>query len=465
MLLRGRLLLPPEPVSVRQARRHVNQVLSDAGCEHLADDAMLAVSELVSNVVLHAHTDCEVSVELGDDEVRLSVRDLDTNLPTQQHFSTYATTGHGLSLVGQLSDECGIDSLGPDGKVVWCVLRPRPATADIGALDQAWDLTGLLPPEEPAAVGPVALLAGVPTSLWLAGLEHQAAMLREIYLVQSGPQPEGVSGDPAQPGVDVSAADAALRALSEGTNRALDTAREQPAPCDPPDPLPLPAPGPGAEFDRWSPATLDVEVSLADVDPSALRALQEALDLGQRLALHGKLLVRPALDELVALRDWACDQVVTQGAGASPTPWDTALLAGPFDAPWEPPDWDDTAVRTSAKAVVAGDDSNRLIAVSPAAAELLGGSPEQVVGLRITAIIPHRLRELHMAGFIRHLATGEARVLGVRLTLPVLRLDGRELQCSVLIEQLTVGPGRQVYVARFDPLPEPEPASATETLP
>jgi len=197
-------------------------------------------------------------------------------------------------------------------------------------------------------------------------------------------------------------------------------------------------------------------VSLGDLDPAALVALQQALDLGQRLAMQGRLLVRPALDELVTLRDWACEQVVTQLAGGSPKPWDRDLLAGPAVSEWEPPEWDDTEVRTSDRALVAGDDSNRLIAVSPAAAELLGGSPEDLVGQRITTIIPHRLRELHVAGFIRHLATGEARVLGVRLNLPVLRLDGREMLCCLQIEQLTTPPGRQVYVARMEPLPAQE---------
>jgi PAS domain S-box-containing protein len=201
------------------------------------------------------------------------------------------------------------------------------------------------------------------------------------------------------------------------------------------------------------PARLDVEVALDDVDTVALDALQDALDLGQQLATQGQLLVRPALDELVTLRDWACDQIKAQSGGGTAVSWDNALLAGRSIAEWPMADWDDTAVRTSPRPVVAGDDSNRLIAVSPAAAELLGGSPEDFVGLRITAIIPDRLREQHVAGFIRHLATGDGRVLGVRLNLPVLRLDGEEILRCLLIEQQMVPGGRSVYVAWLDPLP------------
>jgi len=447
MLLRGRLLLPPDPMSVRRARRHIDEVLQEAGGEHWADDAMLGVSELVSNVVLHAHTDCEVTVELADDEVRVSVRDFDTSLPTPQHFSAYATTGHGLSLVGQLSAECGIDSLGEDGKVVWFLLRGAGRTGDLAAIDQEWDLTGLLPPDDPTRARRTAVLGEVPVRLWLAGLEHHAAVLRELYLMQSGAHPAGPSA------VDVSAADTALRALSEGTNRALERAGGQPGELDG---LPLvPATGSTAAAITAPPppARLDVEVALDDVDGVALAALREALDLGQQLASQGQLLVRPALDELVTLRDWACDQVMAQSDGGTPTRWDNALLAGRSVADWPTVDWDDTAVRTSPRPVVAGDDSNRIIAVSPAAAELLGGSPEDLVGLRITAIIPDRLRELHVAGFIRHLATGEGRVLGVRLNLPVLRLDEQEVLRCVLIEQQTVSDGRSVYLAWLDPLP------------
>src|SRR3954451_14051259 len=434
-------------MSVRHARRHVGEVLSQSGREQWADDAMLGVSELVSNVVLHAHTECEVSVEVGDDEVRVSVRDFATSLPTMQHFSPYATTGHGLSLVGQLSAECGIDSLGEDGKVVWFVLRGTGRSDDLAGIDQEWDLSGLLPPEDPTDSGPTALLTGVPVRLWLAGLEHHAAVLRELYLVLSGPHP------PARSTVDVSAADTALRALFEGTNRALDHAGGRPGELDLLPLTPATNSTPAAIAAPPPPATLDVEVSLDDLDTAALEALREALDLGQRLARQGQLLVRPALDELVTLRDWACDQMAAQSNGAAPASWDNALLAGPGVAEWGPPDWDDSAFRGSPRPLLVADDGNRLIAVSPAAAEVLGGSPEDFVGLRITAIIPHRLREQHIAGFIRHLATGEARVLGVRLNLPVLRLDGREVLRCVLIEQQTVPGGRSVYIAWLDPLP------------
>jgi hypothetical protein len=79
------------------------------------------------------------------------------------------------------------------------------------------------------------------------------------------------------------------------------------------------------------------------------------------------------------------------------------------------------------------------------------------------ALIPPHLREAHVAGFTRHLTTGEAHVLGLPLVLPVLRHDGTEVSCTFLIDQLQPVPGRFLYVASIDPVapePEGEPSSS-----
>jgi PAS domain S-box-containing protein len=98
-----------------------------------------------------------------------------------------------------------------------------------------------------------------------------------------------------------------------------------------------------------------------------------------------------------------------------------------------------------------------VVAVSRPLAALLGWAVADLVGRRVVAIIPPRFREAHVAGFTRHLATGDARALGVDLELPVLRADGVEVACRFRIES-TAGPGgRIVYVARISPLEEPAP--------
>jgi PAS domain S-box-containing protein len=442
--------LPPEPLSVRDARRHVTQVLVEAGREEWADDAGLAVSEMVTNVVLHARTDCELSVVVSDDDVRVSVRDFSPSLPTQRHFPQDATTGRGLALVARLSADFGVEVLGAEGKVVWFVLDGGSGAAGETEVFDDWDLVELLAQEDAGHGTSVAVLQHVPMALWLAGQEHQAAVLRELYLVRASPR---VGEEPGTTGLDLTAAAAALRALSEATDRALEAAAAQPS-------LPRLAPLPEGHPSTMPavPALLDLEVSVEGVAGSVFGAFQDALDRGQHLSRAGRLLVRPALDELVALRDWACDQVVAQLSGVLPTPWDQSANGPGADRiagvpGYLRPDWDDEPVRTSVRAVVAADDSNRLIAISPAAAELLGAAAEDLVGRRITTIIPPRLREQHVAGFTRHLTTGQARVLGVELDLPLLRQDGQEVVRRFLIEQVPAPAGRHVYLAWLDPVP------------
>jgi PAS domain S-box-containing protein len=455
MALRSHLTLPPDPLSVRRARQHVSEILVEAGRPEWVDDAALAVTEVVANVVLHAHTACELSVYVDDDKVRVSVRDYSRDLPTHQHFSAFATTGRGLSLVTRLSADFGIQALdaehGEGGKVVWFVLDGVERDIEPDAPGDEWDLTGLDLLDDPVDESQEVLLAGVPMALWLAGLEHETAVLRELYLVAAAPS--RTSGDVA---VDLAAAETVLRTLSEGSVRAIEMAAAEPKLAALARSSTHPATGRLAA--NWNGhELLDVHVTTTAVDRSDVNAFQDALDLGQRLAGEGRLLVRPALDELVALRDWACDQMVAQAAGIPASAWDgaTARPAVPVPSAYRLPHWDDTEVRTSKRAVVAADDSNRLIAVSQAAAAVLGGTPADLIGRRITTIIPPRLRDQHVAGFTRHLATGEAHVLGVELELPVLRLDGREVMRRLMIEQVTAPAGRQVYVAWLNPVPEP----------
>jgi len=69
-------------------------------------------------------------------------------------------------------------------------------------------------------------------------------------------------------------------------------------------------------------------------------------------------------------------------------------------------------------------------------------------------LIPHRLREAHVAGFTRHLSTGASHVLDVPLTLPVLRADGTEFTADFLVQQAPNSRGRAVYLAWIEPRPD-----------
>jgi hypothetical protein len=69
------LVLEPLPVSASKARAFVTSVLAEVGRSAWAESAQLAVSEIVTNAVLHAHTRVDVTVQVNDLELRVEVRD------------------------------------------------------------------------------------------------------------------------------------------------------------------------------------------------------------------------------------------------------------------------------------------------------------------------------------------------------------------------------------------------------
>ena len=74
---------------------------------------------------------------------------------------------------------------------------------------------------------------------------------------------------------------------------------------------------------------------------------------------------------------------------------------------------------------------------NPAAERTFGYDRESVVGKHLAdVIIPPSLREKHRAGFARHLATGESRVLGRRVEMTALCADGREIPVEIAITRI-----------------------------
>jgi CheY-like chemotaxis protein len=111
--------LPPEPASVADARKFVSNTFASWGIgDDLIDDALIVVSELVTNAVRHAHTPCEVRLTVDDAAVRISVLDTGEGTPDPRPFSDSKPHGRGLHIVGALSSAWGVDRM-PEGKLVW----------------------------------------------------------------------------------------------------------------------------------------------------------------------------------------------------------------------------------------------------------------------------------------------------------------------------------------------------------
>jgi len=92
---------------------------------------------------------------------------------------------------------------------------------------------------------------------------------------------------------------------------------------------------------------------------------------------------------------------------------------------------------SSLDCIVAMDHEGCITEFNPAAERTFGYSRESVIGKHLAeVIVPPSLREKHRAGFARHLATGESRVLGRRIEMTALCADGREIPVEIAITRI-----------------------------
>jgi PAS domain S-box-containing protein len=408
-----RVHLDPRPESARRARRMVAAVLVDADRGDLVETAELLVSELVTNAVVHARTAIDLVATAGPEGLRVAVHDGSAHLPSRRHYGRAATTGRGLELVSLLARRHGTD-IDDAGKTVWF---------EIGTGEQEHEsapaASGEVPP---TADRPVEVhLLGVPVMLVLAWRQHVDTLLREHLLAQW----EAAAG-----GADV---------VPDG--RAHDAFAQLADALGPLDPT--------ATADRRA----DVRLSVTGSDAEGFAALDLLLEDVIARAQQGQMLAPATQPEIRLLRRWVCDQVRDQVAGRRPARWPG--LPSELATPGLPsPAWDTEHVRTAAAAVVGGDDLNQIVAASPAALELLGWD-ETLVGRRIGEIVPARLRESHIAGFTRHLLTGDSRIMDTEVQVPALRRDGTEIEVLLLVHRENAADGRPVFTATLRPVEQP----------
>jgi anti-sigma regulatory factor (Ser/Thr protein kinase) len=105
------------PGTVRQARAFVADSLGQSsGVDKEALD--LVVSELVTNVVVHARTPFEVLVVVDSLRLRIEVADLSRAAPVSKPWSEDAEGGRGLWIVAAIARSWGYEVTNR-GKVVW----------------------------------------------------------------------------------------------------------------------------------------------------------------------------------------------------------------------------------------------------------------------------------------------------------------------------------------------------------
>ncbi|GAA3378817.1 ATP-binding protein [Streptomyces sannanensis] len=119
------------PSRIGQVRRIVSAQLRYWHLDPLIEQATLGVTELLTNVHLHAQPDkiCTVDIELLLDQLTVSVHDHDPRVPDVPDSEPLSTSGRGLTLVAALSDSWGVRPR-DEGKTVWFALRaPSPLTS------------------------------------------------------------------------------------------------------------------------------------------------------------------------------------------------------------------------------------------------------------------------------------------------------------------------------------------------
>jgi hypothetical protein len=126
---------PPTTASAGAARRFLRETLTRWDADVFEDHGSLAVTELVTNAVLHARTAVDVSISLDGTRLRVEVRDGNPVLPAQKHYGAQAGTGRGLHIVAGLATGWGADPNPDGGKTVWFELDGAHAAESVMLLD------------------------------------------------------------------------------------------------------------------------------------------------------------------------------------------------------------------------------------------------------------------------------------------------------------------------------------------
>ncbi|MFE3686747.1 SpoIIE family protein phosphatase, partial [Streptomyces sp. NPDC059095] len=132
-----------EPEQIAGARRQLRELLHDWADDEQVDSAVLMISEMITNVLVHTDGDALLVAEargpLGTRRLRVEVADASDELPHRRRPGEMASSGRGLILMEMLADAWGVDPRG-DGKSIWFELYETGAE---GSLPSA--------PEPPAA--------------------------------------------------------------------------------------------------------------------------------------------------------------------------------------------------------------------------------------------------------------------------------------------------------------------------
>ncbi|MFF9209462.1 MULTISPECIES: SpoIIE family protein phosphatase [unclassified Streptomyces] len=122
-----------EPERVATARQQLRELLHDWPSPDQVDSAVLLVSEMLTNVLVHTDADAllfaEVSGPPGARRIRVEVTDSSDDLPHKRRPGELASSGRGLVLMELLADHWGVAPRG-EGKSIWFELSEKGPEAE-----------------------------------------------------------------------------------------------------------------------------------------------------------------------------------------------------------------------------------------------------------------------------------------------------------------------------------------------
>jgi CheY-like chemotaxis protein len=109
-----------EIASARHFTAHHGQAW---GYDDVIEDALIVVSELVTNAIMHARSACDLRLKDADHILRIEVIDGGDGSPELQRPTAHSEHGRGLLLVSAMCAAWGVDTLGDGRKMVWAELK------------------------------------------------------------------------------------------------------------------------------------------------------------------------------------------------------------------------------------------------------------------------------------------------------------------------------------------------------
>ncbi|QDH11137.1 ATP-binding protein [Nocardioides dongxiaopingii] len=301
-LNRPALSLGAGPRSVQDARRWVVATFVDIGRSDLVECAEMAVSELVTNALLHGAPPIRVRVRGTREHPRIEVGDGSTEAPalpappTGDDLDDLLTFGRGLSIVARASDAWGAD-IEDEGKTVWCAPAAEFAEDDgaEGIITGLVGGNGQQGGDQPADPMRFRLL-NVPVRDYASFYNHFRELRREVRLLAMAheadyPLAKDLADVFAQLGRPLT-----LGAMRDEVGRAQEEGLTH----------------------------TDLEVVMGRTEARGVRRFVELLDLTDAFAREEKMLSLARTPEQHTFQTWFLGEFVRQADGGEPTAFPTS---------------------------------------------------------------------------------------------------------------------------------------------